>query len=866
MSTKTRSSSVRFKIITIIALCIGFLSIFIYFISIRVFQRSYSSIEQDQAVKNTERVSDTIDNNLAQLNIRIVDWAWWDDTYKFMKDGNKSYIESNLGVDSISNIKINSMVFVDMNHKITFSKSLNYNTKEEMSPESIDEHVRSHEILSTNTNEKSTKGGIIVLPEGPMLITTSTILTSDSKGPILGTLIFGKSLDNNLVREISKLTHLPVSIYDYDDKNLPADVLDAKNKSKRDNSYIAIPVSGNIIAGYKVIKDIYGEPALILKVETTREVYSQGLTTLNSFLTISIAAIFILGLIMIILIESFFIYRFSRLNNEVKKIGESKNFEGRVTAGGKDGIGELAAVINSMLVALSNSLMDVEGEEKILESQALELEKFKLVIENTTQHIIITNTEGVVIYSNPAASHITGYSKEEILGSKPSLWGRQMPAEFYVEMWNRIKKEKKTFEGEILNKRKNGETYTAKALISPVIDVEGNIKFFVGLETDISKEKALELQIIKEKESVEQKVVDRTRELKEERARLLSSINSIPFGFIIVDVDNHIIMKNKVMVEIFKIDDQKDLTLDDFTNLLGDNLNIKTEIKRCTREKITCELENIVIESKTFRGIIAPIITQEDSEIIGYVFLLEDITEAKILERSKEEFFAVASHELRTPLTAIRGNSDMLIDMFKGKSKDKDASEMLVDINEASKRLIGIVNDFLDASRLEQGKIIITNKDFNIEETVEEVVKSIKEEADKKKLELIFKKAKDLSVSVYSDQDKIKQILFNIIGNAIKFTDAGSITVSAVASNGFVKISVTDTGAGISAKNENLLFRKFQPAGEQVLARDVTKSTGLGLYISRLLISKMGGTIGLERSTVGEGSTFFFTVPIKPLE
>ena len=84
--------------------------------------------------------------------------------------------------------------------------------------------------------------------------------------------------------------------------------------------------------------------------------------------------------------------------------------------------------------------------------------------------------------------------------------------------------------------------------------MDGDIKFFVGLETDISKEKALELQIIREKESVEQKVIERTKELKDERARLLSSINSIPFGFIIVDSDNHIIMKNKVMMEMFNID------------------------------------------------------------------------------------------------------------------------------------------------------------------------------------------------------------------------------------------------------------------------------------------------------------------------
>ncbi len=590
-----------------------------------------------------------------------------------------------------------------------------------------------------------------------------------------------------------------------------------------------------------------------------------------------------------------FIGPLKKLRDQIQKV-KSGEFDVTVDINTKDEIGDMANVFNDMAKNLSkykntvetevtdrtmqlnekvndleqtkkaviNLLEDIEKQKKLSEQQAQELEKFKLVIENTTQHVIITDPDGVVIYANAAASKITGYDNAEIIGSKPSLWGRQMPLGFYEDMWKTISVDKKTFAGEIENKRKNGEVYIAKSIISPVLDEQRNVKFFVGLESDISKEKALELALVKEKESVDQKVIERTQELKEERARLLASINSIPFGFIIADGSNNIIMKNTAIMDIFKFNEDKNISFTDVVKFFGNTFNFEHKVEQCSRDKKVCELNDILVGSKIYRGIIAPIIVSEEDTSIGYIFLLEDITEAKVMERSKDEFFAVASHELRTPLTAIRGNSSMILDMYKDKIKSKDVTEMLVDINDASKRLIGIVNDFLDVSRLEQGKIEIKNTEFGISSTINKVIKSVKEGADTKNVELSYKKTKE--VKVFTDEEKVEQILFNLIGNAIKFTSAGNVSIETKVAGNFVKISVTDTGSGISAKNEALLFRKFQPAGEQILARDVTKSTGLGLYISRLLISKLGGTIGLEKSEVGKGSTFFFTIPIIPLE
>lgn len=374
--------------------------------------------------------------------------------------------------------------------------------------------------------------------------------------------------------------------------------------------------------------------------------------------------------------------------------------------------------------------------------------------------------------------------------------------------------------------------------------------------------KLLEGKLEMEKESVERKVVLRTQELEVERSRLFASINSLSFGFIIVDMNHRVLLENNAMMQLFGFSDKDEVTIENISNLLGEHFDVKMEAERCVKGKAVCEIKEIIFGTKFLRGIIAPVLSGTADEKVGYVFLLEDITEAKVMERSREEFFAVASHELRTPLTAIRGNADMILSMFADKIVDKDMKEMLEDIDTSSVRLISIVNDFLEVSRLEQGRVEIKKEDFDISLMVERVVRDLKTMVEQKGLSIVYTAPTSPMPMVRADKNKTEQILLNLVGNAVKFTKEGGITVTTTVADGFVTTQIIDTGTGISEHNQSLLFRKFQQAGEQMLARDVTQSTGLGLYISKLIITNMGGTIGLSKSEFGKGSTFFFTLPI----
>ncbi len=378
-----------------------------------------------------------------------------------------------------------------------------------------------------------------------------------------------------------------------------------------------------------------------------------------------------------------------------------------------------------------------------------------------------------------------------------------------------------------------------------------------------------------EKKNVEEVVVVRTKELQAEKARLLASINSLSFGFIIADIDDNIILSNPALMRTLDLKEPP-TRIHDISKSFGAykessiGFDPLTSCRKCMELKEAIEVKEISYGKKSLRVFCSPIseensvMEKKEEKVIGYIFLVEDITEAKVMERSRDEFFAVASHELRTPLTAIRGNSDMILEMYADKIVDTDMKEMLQDIKISSIRLIAIVNDFLEVSRLEHGKVEMRQESFDLTEVIVKVKRDMEASIEKSGIALLYTDPASPLPKVFADRNRVEQILVNLVGNAVKFTEKGSVTIGIEDNGGFLKVLVSDTGIGISEYNQTLLFRKFQSAGEHVLARDVTQSTGLGLYICRLLISQMGGTIGIERSEVGKGSTFVFTVPLAP--
>lgn len=389
-------SSIRSKIVLSIVISISLLSFLVYLVSNRLLVKSYEDIEKEQVVQDLNRINDTIDNTTDQLGTKLTDWAWWDDTYQFISDENEEYISSNLGNSSIANLKINTMIFLDNNQNIVYKKLININSQKELPFESIKEHIKNGEKIFLPKDGEIFAKGVILLPEGPMLIASSYILTSDGTGEPRGIILFGRFLDDDLIKDIAELIHLNISMYRYDEVHLPSDVFEVKdNFIKKEESFYVNPSSNSSIFGYSILNDIYGKPALIIKMEKTREIYNQGIKTLISFMILSSITILSFGILIIILFEIFFIYRFTSLSKEVREIGETKNFKARVTEGKRDEIGEFARTINQMLTALSGAIdkeekfnKEILTSEQKLNDRLQEIEKMnKLMIDRELKMI-----------------------------------------------------------------------------------------------------------------------------------------------------------------------------------------------------------------------------------------------------------------------------------------------------------------------------------------------------------------------------------------------------------------------------------------------------------------------------------------------
>lgn len=356
--------------------------------------------------------------------------------------------------------------------------------------------------------------------------------------------------------------------------------------------------------------------------------------------------------------------------------------------------------------------------------------------------------------------------------------------------------------------------------------------------------------------NVEGKINTRTLELQQERARLLASINSLSLGFILFNLENEIILKNSAVERLLNATD-KELSLDWINHELG----IYISIENCKKDKTQCEFKEIDWKDKILRILVIPVLVEERNETIGFVLIIEDITEEKILDRTKDDFFAIASHELRTPLTAIKGNTEIIQTTFSDSIKNPEVLDMIKDIHDESVRLIGITNDFLDVSRIEAHKVRLSMASINMNEIAENMANEMKNLVARKNISLVFKR-NDTIPNVVGDKNRIRQILMNLVANALNNTEQGSITLSLSVENGFVKTSIADTGTGILPENQKLLFRKFQQANADIYTRGAEKGIGIGLYISRLLIGDMNGEIWLEKSEIGKGSVFSFTLPV----
>uniref|UniRef100_UPI0040475083 ATP-binding protein n=1 Tax=Aliarcobacter sp. TaxID=2321116 RepID=UPI0040475083 len=471
-----------------------------------------------------------------------------------------------------------------------------------------------------------------------------------------------------------------------------------------------------------------------------------------------------------------------------------------------------------------------------------------------------TDINGIIKYANENFCRTSGFSKEELIGNSHSILKDSSNDEnLYKNIWKTIKN-KEIWNGTFSNIKKNGEKYYINMSVVPLLDRDKEIKEFISLSEDVTQ------QVIYEKE------------LKAERERISTILNSQENIVVIVHEKNGIVDANRRFFETFDFVD-----LEDYKANVENISSLFEQDNEYFDKKLTESLwfEQFFQKKDTLHKIIR--IDKKNQEQIFSVHCREailngdihylctfiDITElenarqkAEIAQKAKSTFLANMSHEIRTPLNAIIGFSDILCESNIN-AEEKENAKI---ISRSAKSLLGIINDVLDISKIESGKLDIVEEPFVFEMFTENIVELFSVATREKKIRFIYNPDPFLPYSLIFDSTRLQQVISNLLSNAIKFTPKNGEVIFDIKllekNNNSVKIrfSIKDNGIGMTQEQQKIIFNPFSQADDGI-SREYG-GTGLGLAICSDIIKIMNSRIELD-SEINKGSEFSFILDFK---
>jgi len=494
------------------------------------------------------------------------------------------------------------------------------------------------------------------------------------------------------------------------------------------------------------------------------------------------------------------------------------------------------------------------GAEELRQSE----ERYRALVENSLGLIYTHDLDGRLLSINPAAAQALGYQPEEVIGRSLIEFLPPTAHPLYGDYLALIQREMVNT-GLMRVLRKDGVESIWEYANSLQVE-SGKPSFVLGYAHDVTESKRFE-KALRESE-------ERYRDLFEDSNDLVQIAN--PHGLIVY--------VNSVWKRILGYDEEE-VTHFSFYDIVAPASRAKC-----------LEMFTRAVAGERIDYFEATFITKDSREIavegtINCSFkddkptsargIFHDITERKLLEaelhrtrdsalesaRLKSEFLANMSHEIRTPMNGVIGMTELLLGSDLSAQQRASGEAILA----SAESLLVIINDILDFSKIEADKLVFSSIDFSLRETLGEIMKILNVRACAKGLELVYYASQDVPEALVGDPVRLRQIVINLVSNAIKFTEFGEVAllvekISYENEEAFLHFTVTDTGIGISPENQKLIFEPFVQADGSTVRQ--YGGTGLGLTISLRLIEKMGGRMWIE-SQLGQGSTFHFTARFK---
>lgn len=923
--------NLRKKTLLIIGAALLSLIVVLWATASTILLHDFNNLEAQYVRQDVARALDALDDDLSHLQASAQDYAEWDDTYTYVKSPNDEYIKSNFVDATFIYLRLNLLLLTDNEGKIVFSKGFDLKTETPIPiPDSIKKYLSPNSLLlSTNKNSAdnptipSAKTGIILLPEGPVLIASRPILPSEAVAPPRGTLIVGRYLNDTETRRLAELTQLSVDFklpsLNFKLGRVNADVaadriykLPENLRSKIENlqsaDILIEPLSDNSVAGYALIRDIFGELALLLEVNVQRVIYQQGQTTLRLFNSSLLFLGIVFSVLTLLLLEKLVLSRLSDLIASVSTIAANGDLSMRVLMPGKDELSNLAETINGMLEALRNS------QFKRVESE----DRYRLMAENSTDMITRHDPKGIFLYVSPACHALLGYEPEELIKGVPNDYFHPEDLEAIAKAHSTVLALPVTYTVSYRIRRKDGHYVWFETTSRAIREAEtGKIQEIIGVSRDITERKQREQELRESESSI----------------RALYQVTSAPY----TDPINRVSTFDQRLQNLLAMGcEQFNLEFGILSHIEGDDYrviavqcpdNSITKGQIFDLEKTFCVAtamaqEPLYFESIRFSGLSfarsdpafnieaymgTPVIVSSlvygtlsfwspnslnepfkavDKELLKLmaqwvggelerqqtaVDLAQARDQALAATRAKSEFLATMSHEIRTPMNAVIGMTGLLLDT----SLTTEQRDFVETIRSSGDALLTLINDILDFSKIESGKLDLEEHPFDLRNCIEESIDLVSARAAEKNLELAYLIEPSVPSTVVGDSTRLRQILVNLLSNAVKFTATGEVIVSVIARNipayninnsllsncqqeqsersneqlGIIKqyeiiFAVKDTGIGIPLNRMDRLFKSFSQLDSSTTRH--YGGTGLGLAISKRLAEMMGGRMWVE--------------------
>jgi len=810
---------------------------------------AFQAFEKEQGLKNLAQVEQAIQSHYQSLKMINLEYAWWDETYAHVQQPETFpafAAESSLTPEYWSQINIQTMLFFGPTGDLVWGVLFDPYDSRPLSIEDNLKQLTSDHVLVRHESAASRVHGLLSTPVGNLMLTSYPILRSDDSGPVMGSVIVGRFLTTEIANEIGMAASIEVFIYPLLDPELSDSVQRTiAALSVSSNSSMVEQTAENTFSR-QLLTDVSGAPVALVEVRTPRKISLIGTATVNSTLLLLSLAIVLFILVAVWLLRWLIVWPLSRLQSHIRVIRETGNLSNPFSSARQDEIGTLAGEFNRLSVDLAQTQRKFEQAARISKMGHAHWDVIKRKYINVSEE-----------YAN-----IFGYTVEEFL----VRFRTQEQDMELVHPGDRAKvhdfdlsleTNRKALEFRILHR--DGSIRHVREIFWRVVDEENKPLESFAILQDISEIKQTQAALEESEARFEQaaRIANLGHwEIDEQRGRFTmvsdeyARIHGYTVGEFMERFQN--ITENR---RIIHPDDRERAD-----QVYESNDSAELELRTIHRDGSV----------RYVREIYEAVLDDNGVEVASRGSL-QDITEAKQAEMelhaakeaaedaslAKSTFLANMSHEIRTPMNAILG----LTHIMQQTDPTPEQEGRLSKIAASAGHLLSIINDILDLSKIEAGKLILERSDFHLGAIFDHVQSLFKEQLISKGL-TIEVDLDEVPCWLQGDQTRLRQALLNYVGNAIKFTEQGTISLRAIKleedDDGIlVRFEVQDTGIGIEPSQLSGLFEPFEQADASTTRKH--GGTGLGLVITKRLAKLMGGEVGAE-SELGRGSTFWFSV------